>query len=598
MQMKKILWICVLCLPVLLQGQHLIPLEDLSFFKPTDKTNWQFAKDVSADLHKKDAFTTLPGTGVLVNLPSEGNKANLQSANEYGDVDISFDFMMSAHSNSGFYLQGRYEVQLLDSWGVLNPSSADCGGIYQRFKQGKPGGTYEGYAPRVNACLAPGLWQHLDISFQAPKFDANGKKISDAKMIQIKLNGAVIHENVNLSGPTGGSISEMETEKGPFVIQGDHGSVAFRHFSIKELNDKPAFLNPVNYQVYFGNFKGREELLAKKPDVSGITNKLTWDLTSNTSQFANILKTELNIPTAGEHIIEVEINGKYFVQINGKEVFSEPKEEDNYRKKMLLTLPAGKVPLEIIQIKTNKSINNALGIWISGPNFRNTALHHIGSYLSPSTNEEITLDANTPRVFRSFMDITKNGKRIKRVVHAVNVGSPDKLHYTFDLDNANIVQIWKGNFLNTTPMWDDRGDGSSRPLGAALTLSPNAFFTSKSNIFSQDNLGENLLIKGYELDNEEIPTFNYIIDDSDILDKTVIVNKKHFQRTLSIKNPNPNHVCRIAVGSDIIKSGENRYLVDGKAYYIEVSGATIEMGENQKALIVPALEKVQYSIIW
>ncbi|MEY4030578.1 MAG: hypothetical protein RJA90_1841, partial [Bacteroidota bacterium] len=482
--MEKIFWVCLFWIPMTLNAQEYIPLEDLSFFKSTGKTNWKLAKDASADLSKKDIFTLTPGTGVLVNLPSEGNMSNLHSAKEYGDVDISFDFMMSAHSNSGFYLQGRYEVQLLDSWGVLNPTTADCGGIYQRFKQGPPLVTYEGYAPRVNACLAPGLWQHIDISFQAPRFDGNGKKISDAKMIQIKLNGAVIHENVSLSGPTGGSISEMETEKGPFVIQGDHGSVAFRHFTVKDLGDKPAYLDPVNYQVYFGEFKGREELSAKKPEVTVTSDKLTWDLTSNTSQFANSIKTMLNIPTAGEHRVEFEIKGKYFIQINGKEVYAEPKEEDNNRRTLLLNLPAGKVPFEIIQIKSDKRVNNSLGFWISGPNFRNTALHSTGSYLSTSTSEEITLDASTPRVFRSFMDVMKNGKRIKRVVHAVNVGSPDKLHYTFDLDNANIVQIWKGNFLNTTPMWDDRGDGSSRPLGAVLTLSPYAFFTSKSTVFS------------------------------------------------------------------------------------------------------------------
>lgn len=596
--MEKIFWVCLFWIPITLSAQEYIPLEDLSFFKSTGKTNWKLAKDASADLSKKDIFTLTPGTGVLVNLPSEGNMSNLHSAKEYGDVDISFDFMMSAHSNSGFYLQGRYEVQLLDSWGVLNPTTADCGGIYKRFKQGPPLETYEGYAPRVNACLAPGLWQHIDISFQAPRFDGNGNKISDAKMIQIKLNGAIIHENVSLSGPTGGSISEKETEKGPFVIQGDHGSVAFRHFTVKDLGDKPAYLDPVDYQVYFGEFKGREELSAKKPEVTGNSAQLTWDLTSNTSQFANSIKTMLNIPTAGEHRVEFEIKGKYFIQLNGKEIFVEAKEEDNNRRTLLLTLPAGKVPLEIIQIKTDKRVNNSLGLWISGPNFRTTALHSTGSYLSTSTNEEITLDANTPRVFRSFMDVMKNGKRIKRVVHAVNVGSPDKLHYTFDLDNANIVQIWKGNFLNTTPMWDDRGDGSSRPLGAVLTLSPNAFFTSKSTIFSQDNLGDNVLIKGYEIDNEDIPTFNYILDDADILDKTVMVGKKHFQRTLTIKNPNPNQICRLAVGSDIVKTGENRYLIDGKAYYIEVSGATIETGDNQKALVIPSSDKVQYSIIW
>ena len=76
------------------------------------------------------------------------------------------------------------------------------------------------------------------------------------------------------------------------------------------------------------------------------------------------------------------------------------------------------------------------------------------------------------------------------------------------------------------------------------------------------------------------------------------INKNHFQRTLTIKNPNPNQICRLAVGSDIIKTGENRYLIDGSAYYIEVSGATIETGDNQKALVIPASDKVQYSIIW
>lgn len=598
MQMKKIFWIIALWLPMLLEGQTVITLEDLSFFKPTGKTNWQLAKDVSTDLSKKDGFTSLPGTGVLINLPTEGNKANLHSANEYGNVDISFDFMMSAHSNSGFYLQGRYEVQLLDSWGVTNPSSADCGGIYQRFKKGMPGGTYEGHAPRINACLAPGLWQHLDISFQAPQFDENGKKIMDAKMLQIKLNGAIIQENVSLSGPTGGAISEMETAKGPFVIQGDHGSVAFRNFTLSDLDSKPAYLDSIDYQVFFGNFKTKEEFLTKTPDLIGKTDKLSWDLASKTYHFANVLKTEINISEAGEHQIDFEINGKYFIKINGAEVFAEPNEEDNNRKSITLNLPKGKVPMDIILIKTKKSVDNKLGFWIKGPNFRTTSFHSRGSYLASSSNEEIWLDANTPRVFRSFMDLMKNGKRIKRVVHAVNVGSPEKLHYTFDLDNANIVQIWKGNFLNTTPMWDDRGDGSSRPLGPVLTLSPYAFIVNKANVFSQGNLGENLSIKGYELDNQDIPTFNYSIDGADFFDKTVIIDKKYFQRTISVKNPNPDHLLRVAMGTDIVKKEENRYLIDGKSYYIEAAGASIEQSGNVKVLFVPATEKVQYSIIW
>ncbi|MFM7092044.1 MAG: hypothetical protein ACKOZZ_14655, partial [Bacteroidota bacterium] len=78
----------------------------------------------------------------------------------------------------------------------------------------------------------------------------------------------------------------------------------------------------------------------------------------------------------------------------------------------------------------------------------------------------------------------------------------------------------------------------------------------------------------------------------------VIVDKKYFQRTISIKNPNPSHLLRIAMGNDIVKKEENRYVIDGKSYYIEITGATIEESADMKVLVVPAAEKVQYSIIW
>jgi hypothetical protein len=101
-------------------AQETVSLNDLSFWKPTGKANWQIAGDVTADLTKNETMTTQAGKGILVNLPDANNRANLLSAAEYGDVDVEFDFMMASHSNSGFYLQGRYEIQLLDSWGVKN----------------------------------------------------------------------------------------------------------------------------------------------------------------------------------------------------------------------------------------------------------------------------------------------------------------------------------------------------------------------------------------------------------------------------------------------------------------------------------------------
>ena len=108
----------------------------------------------------------MPGDGVLVNLPTEAANANLLTAWEHGDLELSLEFLMPTGSNSGVYLQGRYELQLLDSWGHARPTFSDCGGIYQRWDQAREQG-FEDRAPRYNASRAPGLWQELKIVFRA-----------------------------------------------------------------------------------------------------------------------------------------------------------------------------------------------------------------------------------------------------------------------------------------------------------------------------------------------------------------------------------------------------------------------------------------------
>jgi hypothetical protein len=113
-----------------------------------------------------------------------------------------------ARGNSGVYVQGRYEVQVLDSYG-LESKSNDCGAIY------------EVAAPRVNACKAPTVWQSYDIDFSAPIF-SDGKRIKRAVMT-VWHNGVLIHEDVvipvdNTRAGAGGDPSQP----GPIMLQ-DHG---------------------------------------------------------------------------------------------------------------------------------------------------------------------------------------------------------------------------------------------------------------------------------------------------------------------------------------------------------------------------------------
>ena len=113
--------------------------------------------------------------------------------------------------NSGIYLQDRYEVQVLDSFG-LKGENDECGGFYSQT------------APSVNMCFPPLTWQTYDIDFASAKYDESAKKTKNA-VVTIKHNGVTIHENLELKGPTPGGKKEAPGG-GPLQIQG-HGNPVF-----------------------------------------------------------------------------------------------------------------------------------------------------------------------------------------------------------------------------------------------------------------------------------------------------------------------------------------------------------------------------------
>lgn len=120
-----------------------------------------------------------------------------------------------ARGNSGVYLQGRYEVQILDSYGLKSKNN-DCGAIY------------EVAAPRVNACKAPTIWQTYDIEFRSPRCE-NGKKVTPARMT-VYQNGIKIHDNVDI--PVDHTRAGMETDPctpGPILLQYHGDPVQFRN---------------------------------------------------------------------------------------------------------------------------------------------------------------------------------------------------------------------------------------------------------------------------------------------------------------------------------------------------------------------------------
>jgi hypothetical protein len=145
--------------------------------------------------------------GELVVVEPKGN-SDLVSDARFQDMQLHLEFNVDPKSNSGVYLRGRYEVQILDNPDAkMALDTHGCGAVYSRL------------APKEDATKPAGQWQTLDVEFIG-------------RQIEIKLNGRTIVKDV-VDGITGGALSPWEGEPGPLMLQGDHGKVRFRNIEVK-----------------------------------------------------------------------------------------------------------------------------------------------------------------------------------------------------------------------------------------------------------------------------------------------------------------------------------------------------------------------------
>jgi hypothetical protein len=195
------------------------PPNAVILFNGKDLNNWHTRKGDPAGWEVTDGvMTVIRGTGDII-------------TNEtFTDFILHLELMEpdmpeatgQAKGNSGVYLQGRYEIQVLDSYGIEVPGKGDSGAIYNQF------------APLVNACKPALQWQTYDVIFRAARLDDSGNVINQARITALQ-NGIVIHNNVEVLGVTGGTLDEHVGEPGPLLLQ-DHGNpVKYRNVWIVPL---------------------------------------------------------------------------------------------------------------------------------------------------------------------------------------------------------------------------------------------------------------------------------------------------------------------------------------------------------------------------
>lgn len=184
---------------------------------PQAKSHWTAGKAAMDPSQPRELIVNESQQGELVNAKAHG--VDLYTTQMFGDCTIKLEFMVPQGSNSGVYVMGEYEIQILDSFGKEKIGPGDVGGLYGAA------------APRVNAALPPGEWQKLEIVFRAPRFEGD-RKTANARFEKIVLNGKTIHEHVEMQQHTPGGVSGKEAPAGPLMFQGNHGPVAYRNIEI------------------------------------------------------------------------------------------------------------------------------------------------------------------------------------------------------------------------------------------------------------------------------------------------------------------------------------------------------------------------------
>lgn len=200
------------------------PKDAIVLVKGSDTSSWKAQNGGPCTWPTKDGVMTV-------------EKVNVMTKREFGDVQLHIEFQIPprtdpnarGHGNSGVYLHGDYEIQVLDSHGREPDDGSSCGAIYRQA------------APLVDASMPAGEWQSFDVLFRAPKYDAKGKLLTKAR-ISVVHNGIWIHDAVECDA-TPGALTDNFKNTGPIWLQVHGYPVRYRNIWLRELA-KPAAKSP------------------------------------------------------------------------------------------------------------------------------------------------------------------------------------------------------------------------------------------------------------------------------------------------------------------------------------------------------------------
>ncbi|MCY7358961.1 MAG: hypothetical protein LH609_16180 [Rudanella sp.] len=439
---------------------------------------------------------------------------------------------------------------------------------------------------------APGLWQTVDIRYRAATTSR------PAILDRLVINGVTLRE---------GQMLPRSATNSPITITVQNGSVALRNVGYRGLNNRSVakWAGPLNYSIYEGETLVKSDLPSKKLIKKDTTSAISFESAYGIKprNFTILFSGKLNLTDAGTYQFDLDYGGRARLFVDGKEVITGDYKDLGVPMSVEILLTAGNHDVEVLFGRAWQ--RPGLGLYVSLPNTRPQALHTLMSLPEPDPISVISVlvDAK-PVLIRSFVQLP--GEKLKRT-HSLSVGTPAGMHYTLDLNQMAILQVWKGDFADVTEMWYERGEPQLlKPLGANVLLAPQTalMVMNDPNMAWPDSVSETILqYKGMALDKQGMPTTEYALGGATVTDAiTPNPGSSSLTRILTLKgSANGPIVCRLAAGTKIEELSPGLYAVNDRSYYIRVDPALkpeLRTANGKQELRLPVKSGVTYEIVF
>jgi hypothetical protein len=435
------------------------------------------------------------------------------------------------------------------------------------------------FAAEKYASRTLGLWQKIEISME------DAPKQSGYSLINyLKINDVLVQQHLLIKKSANYLTNHLKFEL-------FEGKLAIRNLKIIEQSDiKPIKLSNIEVEVWdkfnWEKISTTGEKSALKLTIPGLNQDVGQDMVKKN----HILKYDanLNVDKDGIYNITIDFSGKYKLIVDDKLVTNFTDEFFNRKRfnhKLNLTAGTHKMHLEYLKVWYPP----ALGVFVSGAGAKPYALHEVTSLPESKQGGKIIHNpVLKTEIIRGFY--MHNG--LKNTT-AMAVGFSNKYNYAIDLEKGTILSIWKGDFVDLTEMWFERGEPQTFAAEGMLYN-----FTSKDILASNSNTPVPIEYKGYTVDNNNSPTFEYQNQDGSTCTKAVQVSDGKLLVETKFSDFK-NKKLIIASGENLEKIEKDLYRI-GQLYVMlddRLKPEIIIVGK-EKHLMLPAQSSVSYQLAW